>query len=235
MPVVQPDGTVVVAYSLYAPIDNGEDRIAAVISEDGGVTYSAPIRIARLISEELAPVRAPSMPSIDVDAGGRLYIVWQDSRERLGATENDIVLSTSANGRTWTSPRKIPMPTTGEVNYWLPAIAVEPSSAGKNAKLGVAYYSLKLRAGCQVFVPGCSEEVQAWFVQSSDGGDTWLKPRRLSAEPMRLEWIADSSLGRMLGDYISVSWAGGKAIPVIALAGEPSLSLEQAVFAASAP
>ena len=77
--------------------------------------------------------------------------------------------------------------------------------------------------------------MQAWFVQSSDGGDTWLKPRRLSAEPMRLEWIADSSLGRMLGDYISVSWAGGKAIPVIALAGEPSLSLEQAVFAASAP
>ncbi|MFL5980662.1 MAG: exo-alpha-sialidase [Gaiellaceae bacterium] len=234
MPVVQPDGTVVVPYSLYAPIDNGEDRIAAVLSEDGGVTYSSPIRIARLISEELMPVRAPSMPSVDVDAGGRMYVVWQDSRERLGGTENDIVVSTSTNGRTWTSPRKIPLPTAGEINYWLPAIAVEPSSSGKNAKLAVAFYSLKLRAGCELFVPGCSQEVHAWFVQSSDGGDTWTKARRLNAEPMRIEWIADSSLGRMLGDYISVSWAGGKAIPVIALAGEPTLALEQAVFA-SAP
>jgi BNR repeat-like domain/RTX calcium-binding nonapeptide repeat (4 copies) len=231
MPVVQPDGTVVVPYSLYAPIDNGEDRIAAVISEDGGETYSAPLRIARLISEELARVRAPSMPSVDVDAGGRLYVVWQDSRERLGGTENDIVLSTSANGRTWTSPRKIPMPASGDVNYWLPAIGVEPSSAGKTAKLAVAYYSLKLRAGCEVFLPGCAQEVQSWVVQSADGGDTWTRPRKLNAEPMRLEWIADSSLGRMLGDYISVSWAGGKAIPVIAIAGEPTLSMAQAVFA----
>jgi hypothetical protein len=235
MPVVQPDGTVVVPYSLYAPIDNGEDRISAVISEDGGVTYSAPFRIARLISEELMPVRAPSMPSVDVDAAGRMYVVWQDSRERLGGTENDIVFATSTNGRTWAAPRRIPMPSAGDVNYWLPAIAVEPGSSGKTAKLAVAYYSLKLRAGCALFVPGCSQEVHAWSARSADGGDTWTKPRRLNAEPMRLEWIADSSLGRMLGDYISVSWAGGKAIPVVALAGEPTLALEQAVFAASAP
>ena len=235
MPAVQPDGTVVVPYSLYAPIDNGEDRVAAVLSEDGGVTYSAPVRIARLISEELGAVRAPSMPSVDVDAGGRMYVVWQDSRERLGGTENDIVFATSTNGRTWTSPTKIPMPTGGDVNYWLPAIGIDPTSSGKNAKLAVAFYSLRLRAGCELFVPGCSQEVHAWFVRSSDGGQTWTKARRLNAEPMRLEWIADSSLGRMLGDYISVSWAGGKAIPVVALAGEPTLALEQAVFASSAP
>jgi hypothetical protein len=44
MPVVQPDGDVIVPYVLYAPISNGEDRMAAVLSHDGGATWGAPIR-----------------------------------------------------------------------------------------------------------------------------------------------------------------------------------------------
>jgi hypothetical protein len=57
----------------------------------------------------------------------------------------------------------------------------------------------------------------------------------LNGEPMSLDWLSETTLGRMLGDYISVSWAGGRAIPVLSLAGEPGFTtMAQAIFAGRA-
>jgi hypothetical protein len=39
---------------------------------------------------------------------------------------------------------------------------------------------------------------------------------------MQIEWLADTSLGAMLGDYISVSYVRGQPVPVLALADPPS-------------
>ena len=36
---------------------------------------------------------------------------------------------------------------------------------------------------------------------------------------MQIQWLADTTLGAMLGDYISVSYVRGRAVPVLALAG----------------
>ena len=48
---------------------------------------------------------------------------------------------------------------------------------------------------------------------------------------MQIEWLADTSLGAMLGDYISVSYVKGKAVPVVALAGPPSaLGYSESIF-----
>jgi Ca2+-binding RTX toxin-like protein len=233
MPTVQPNGNLVIPYVLFAPI-NGEDRIAAVTSTDGAETFDAPVRIAQLIAEEPMDIRAPAMPAADVDSAGRLYVAWQDSRfRREDGVGNDIVFSSSPDGVVWSDPWRIRLPQTAQ--YFLPALAVDPATSGKNAKLAVAFYSMKLRAGCVLFVPGCAEEINAWLVESKDAGTTWTPARRLNAEPMQLEWLAETTLGRMLGDYISVSFAGGKAVPVLALSGEPSVGgYTEAVFAARA-
>jgi hypothetical protein len=231
MPVVQPDGDVVIPYALFAPI-NGEDRIASVQSSDGGETFGAPVRVASLIADEPMDIRAPAMPAVDVDAGGRVYVAWQDSRfRREDGVGNDLVFSSSVDGVTWSDPLRIRLPETAQ--YFLPALAVDPATAGKKAHLAVAFYSMQMRAGCVVFVPGCADELDAWLVKSKDAGSTWTAPRRLNAEPMQLEWLAETTLGRMLGDYISVSFVGGSAITVLALSGEPSTGgYAEAVFAA---
>ncbi len=51
---------------------------------------------------------------------------------------------------------------------------------------------------------------------------------------MPLTWIADTGLGRMLADYISVSFVGGRPVPVLSLAGEPAAGeFRQSIFAAT--
>jgi hypothetical protein len=46
--------------------------------------------------------------------------------------------------------------------------------------------------------------------------------------------IARTTLGSMVGDYISTSFAGGRAVPVFVLAKPPrGTRLSEAVFAAS--
>ena len=48
---------------------------------------------------------------------------------------------------------------------------------------------------------------------------------------MSLSWLSNTNQGRMVGDYISTSWAGGKAHPVFASASAPSGGLfNEAVF-----
>jgi hypothetical protein len=45
--------------------------------------------------------------------------------------------------------------------------------------------------------------------------------------------IARTSLGPMVGDYISTSFAGGRAVPVFVLASAPTAQLHEAAFATS--
>ena len=232
MPVVRPDGDVVVPYVLYAPISSGEDRMAAVISHDGGATFSAPVRVAGLEYVEGIDIRAPAMPSADVDATGTIYLVWSDSRFREDGSSADVVLSKSAKGTAWSEPVRLPRRQSGTVLAFIPAIGVDPVTSGKTAHLAVAYYTMRLPDRCALFIPGCAQQLAAWLVESRNGGATWTSPRHLNAEPMTFDWLANTTLGRMFGDYISVSFAAGRAIAVTSLAGPPStFKLSESIFA----
>ena len=67
---------------------------------------------------------------------------------------------------------------------------------------------------------------------SSGSPTTWTAPRRLSAQSMPLQWMPDTTSGRMLGDYISVHYARGRPLVVWVLATEPvGSSFRQAVYA----
>jgi hypothetical protein len=71
------------------------------------------------------------------------------------------------------------------------------------------------------------------LVWSRDGGATWSRPILLSPERMPYGRIAFSN-GVMVGDYISTSFAGGRAVAVFTLA-QPKVRgrLRQATYAAS--
>jgi hypothetical protein len=114
----------------------------------------------------------------------------------------------------------------------VPGFAVDPTSSGRSARLGLVYDTLPVE--CDVH-PSCAG-VDAYFILSRNGGASWSRPDRLSAETMRLGWIADGGFGRMIGDYQAVAFAGGTAIPVFPLAFEPAFegTFRQAIFVRAA-
>src|SRR5438874_4284473 len=75
-PVSQPNGHVVV------PVGSNPIGLAeSFVSADGGVTYKGPKTIAAFQQHTPAGgVRALDIVSADVDAAGKVYVVWYDCR-----------------------------------------------------------------------------------------------------------------------------------------------------------
>ena len=227
-PVILPNGTLVVVAGDYSDEGALTGSIAAVRSTDGGVTFSRST-VAQLTAARNGVMRAASLPSVDVDSAGTIYAVWHDCRFRPGCKENDMVVSTSTDGVTWSTPTRVPLaPVSSTVDVFIPGLAVDPARPGH---LGLVF---------AFFTPGsCARgtcTLEMGFTSSPDGGKTWTAAQRLDAQPMEMSWIAKTSQGRMVGDYFSTSFAGGRVVPVFALAAAPSNGrLHEAIFAASLP
>lgn len=222
-PVVRPDGTLVVVYASFSSRVFEESEVLAVRSTDGGASFSPPARVAVLTTRELREFRSPALPAAGVDAAGRLYAVWEDCRFSSGCARNDLVLSTSTDGTTWSDAVRIPTTFSGSQSHSLVAgLGVDPATGGPTARLAVVYYVLR---------PDSRLDVAT--TSSSDGGGFWSPPTRLDAEPMSLSWIARTNQGAMVGDYVAVAWAGGRPVPVFSLASPPlpAGTLRQSIFA----
>jgi hypothetical protein len=203
-PVVQNDGKVVVPFTGAG--------MQTIISTNGGVSYSGPHTVATASSHGVAgSLRTELLPSAEVDGAGKIYLVWQDCRFRSGCSANDIVMSTSADGQTWTPVVRIPIdPVTSTADHFIPGIAADKSTSGATAHLGLAFY-FYTSASCATNT--C--KLQGGFISSLDGGATWSRPVKLDG-PMHLNWLPFTTLGYMVGDYISTSFgSNGKAYPVI--------------------
>ena len=210
-PVAQPNGDVIVPYA--------GSGIQSFRSIDGGVSWQAPVSVATVTEHGVAGnLRTSALPSAEIDASGKVYVVWQDCRFRTNCSSNDIVMSTSTDGSTWTQPVRIPIdPTTSGVDHFIPGIAVDRSTSGNTTRLALGYYYYPV-AACTTST--C--ELTVGFTSSTDGGATWAQPRRVSG-PFKLSWIAQTDQGPMVGDYISPSFAGGAlAFPVFAIAKPPT-------------
>jgi RTX calcium-binding nonapeptide repeat (4 copies) len=186
-PVVRPDGALLVLYSVYGSTDPSQDAIMAARSVDGGLTFETARPIAQLFTEDVAGIRSPPFVSADVDGSGTIYATWSDCRFSTQCTANSIVLSTSRDGVTWTTPRRVPFgPTETGLDRFVPALAVDPATTGARAGVAIAAYSAVQAQGC---VP--CEAVDAFLVTSVDGGRTWQPPQRLNAESMSPSWVAE--------------------------------------------
>jgi hypothetical protein len=231
-PAIRPNGDLVLVYAVFGGTRQSHDEIAAVRSVDGGLTFSPSVQVAPLQEVELGDLRAPPFPSVEVDAGGTIWAAWSDCRfsEQCVA---DIVLARSRDGITWAEPTRVPIGVfDASIDHFLPGLAVDPNSSGGRARLAVLYHSLSPTNGCNPTV-GCLV-VDVGMVVSKDAGTTWTRPQRLNTVSMPLQWIADTNIGRMLGDYVSASWLGGRAVPVFALATEPVNGVfRQSIFAAT--
>jgi hypothetical protein len=128
--------------------------------------------------------------------------------------KNGVVMATIKRSRV-SAVVRIPIdPTNSGVDHFIPGLAVDRSTGGTTAHLGLTYYYFPV-SNC-----GSSCQLHVGFVSSTDSGTTWSAPTDL-AGPMTTTWLASTSQGRMVGDYISGSFAGGKTHPVFAVANAP--------------
>ena len=150
-PVVQPNGTVIVPY------EGSGNAERAFRSTDGGATWSAAVAIATISSHGVAGnLRTSPLPSAEIDPQGRVYVVWQDCRFRTGCPSNDIVMSTSLDGVTWSAVTRIPIDAvTSTVDHFIPGIGVDWTRSAPPAHLALTYYYYTTSAcgtGCQLNV-----------------------------------------------------------------------------------
>ncbi len=88
---------------------------------------------------------------------------------------------------------------------------MDRTTSGNTAHVGLTYYFYPV-SNC-----GSSCQLDVGFISSTDGGATWGSATQL-AGPMTLSWLANTSQGFMVGDYISTSFSGGLAHGVFAVA-----------------
>jgi hypothetical protein len=210
-PVVRPDGTVIV------PIDNAiESAVGAFNSTNGGASWSAATTIATIRHHAVAGnLRESPLPSAEIDGAGTVYVAWSDCRFRRSCKANDIVISHSLNstGTSWSSVSRVPIDATKSgIDHFIPGLAVNKSTSGTTAQLGLTYY----------FYPSGSTQLSVGFISSTNAGSTWSTPQTIISG-MPTGWIATTTQGRMVGDYISTSYGSDNlAHGVFATASAPT-------------
>jgi len=230
-PVVQPTGKVIVPI-FGADLTTGAGSIQAFSSTDGGKSWTTPVLVSPAVMHfQNAAYRGGQLPSAEIDGSGKVYVAWSDCVFIANCTADDIVMSTSTDGTTWSPVQRIPIDavTSGEDNFTA-AIAVDRTSWGSHARLGVAYYYFP-DTTC-----GTNDcQLSLGFISSTNGGASWSQPQQV-AGPMMLPWLANTGSGFMTGDYISASFVGNKVFPAFALATAPTgMVLHEATYTAALP
>ena len=225
-PLVLPNGTAVVPFLGNA--------MQAFSSTNGGKSWGRSVTISQVNTfqgnSSLRSVGLP-FPSTGIDKAGKLYVVWSDCSFRSGCATNDLVMSTSTDGKKWTKAARIPIdPLSSTVDHFIPGLAVDRSTSGNKAHLAITYYYYP-KADCS----DATCEINVGFTTSQDGGKTWTAGKNITG-PMKISWLPQSQNGPMLADYLSSSFVNGKAFGAFIVAKPPSGGLlNEAAFTTKNP
>ena len=228
IPVVRPDGSVTVVY--LDTQDPFHPSIAGFGTLDGGRSWGGSSTIADIRrSDRELPVRDPGLPSAAVGADGTIHVAWSDCRFEPSCALDDIVVSASSDGQTWTRPAIAagadPSTATSLVT---PGIAVR--SQGTGSQEAIVFYAVG-GSRCSEFSPPSSCSVTVGYVASRSGG--WGEPVAFGWR-MRPSWFPGTPAGNMWGDYIAATFLqNGRVTTVLPLARRPSRALDVAMYAPS--
>lgn len=232
-PLVLPDGSVVVIFSLINGF--GASQLTAIRSPRPvtGTSWSAPITVAAMqpvgTINPIAggpPVRdSRYMAQTAVDpVNGTLAAVWQEGSFSAGVRDGIALTLSSDGGRTWSTMR--------QVNTDHAVAAFDPAvHFGSGGRIAVTYYDFRgYSAGSSVL--GTS----LWLIESTDGGATWTETRLTGPFDLNKAPLADQQAGAtgnalFLGDQQGLGW-NGSAWTAFNAVGTASGSR---VFAVTAP
>lgn len=168
------DGTLVHTYVDF-PMGRLQDTIResknwAMVSTDGGETFSEPVLVGRqlLLPKAMDREHFANLHSFpQMAAGGdRIHVAWTDFR----SGRPQAVVTTSADrGKTWSEPRSVAGALPEGAYSFQPSLAVN-----RDGVLGVSWLDTRNHPG--------TDRYDAWFSASLDGGATFLPAVRLSSE-----------------------------------------------------
>jgi hypothetical protein len=178
-PFVLSDGTLLVPYVVWEDTDGKQVRTARtqiefVMSNDGGATFSAPVKVADTPSRsplgtklEGSFAKQSNYASFDVDPkSDQIYVVWcNDDAGKLRA-----FFSTSKDrGKTWSQPKAIDANIPAWADQYQTHLAVN-----KDGVIGVMWYDTR----------DCEKQdcYNLYFSASTDGGATFLPAKKVSSE-----------------------------------------------------
>jgi hypothetical protein len=213
-------------YIEWDDVGNG-GNIRAFFSDDGGNSWGAPVIVANVNEHNVAGgIRDADLPSAAIDGDGTLYVVWGDCRFRTACHSNDIVITSSADGETWSQVTRIPLDdVASNADHFLPGLGADRNSFAPNVGLAIVFYYYP-QANCSAST--C--QLTVGFITSSDGGQSWTDPVDVGG-PMLVNWIASTSSGRMVGDYFSAFYTDdGVPHPIFGAATPPLGMLFQSMF-----
>ena len=226
IPLVRPDGSVAV---VYLDIENPfHPRLATFSTLNGGRRWGPSTEIARVRRADFdRPVRDPGLPSAAVGADGIVNVAWSDCRFEPSCAVDDIVVSHSLDGGSWTTPE---VAARGDIatatSLATPGLAV--ASRGQDSRAAIVYYATAGRR-CSRFSRPSTCTVTVASVSSRSGG-VWSSPVSLGW-PMRPDWFPCTPEGCMWGDYIATTFLhNGRAISVLPLANRPAKDLDVAMY-----
>lgn len=197
IPVVEPDGTIVVAFD-YTDLGSGSipTRVLAVSSHDGGATWSNPALVAQVhdVPYQFSPekYRNFGLPAMTADQQtGQLYLAWEDQRNG----DPDILLTTSRDaGKTWSAPIRVNDDPLGGQPYrayqFQPQLAVAP-----NGVVSVSFFDTRNDPAHRF--------IDVYLAQSLDHGATFLKNVRVTTQSWdpRVAAPVDGGGAQFIGDY----------------------------------
>jgi len=228
-----------------------EDMLAVTTSNDGGVTWSAPVDVGVGPAVGVLPLVRPSGELV-------LAYLWETQAFAMAASrsldggasfEPPVRIAGISSSSDCSIPgfRAFPLPS-GDVDaagrVWLtwqdcptgraPTAVFLSSSAdgvswapparvtGGSSSTFLSDVALDPASGRRAIVYHRSLPTgMVVELVESTAAGGWTAPRRLSAVPMPLTWMPRTVSGRMLGDYVSVHYAAGRPLAVWVLASQP--------------
>lgn len=195
---------------------------AGQVPTGGPLAFQPPITVSNDAGVDSRQQRAgEGLPQAGVDAKtGRIYVTWADARFS-NKPVNDVVVTWSDNGVTWTPPMKInPGKPSSFMEHFTPALSV-----GEDGVVRVAYRRQRQSEDLAKFSPF----VDTIYRESRDGGETWTR-RLFVNKNVRTDvrFAAFSRNSAFLGDYHQMAVAGSWAYVVRCEAfrlrpGEPAI------------